>query len=91
MDCVTVKVHTPGVGQACGEGETIGWSVAEVWYLDLDHVIWRSSQSKDKYQFSIYCMLCMLYTGYNVIKIVCIYIYIHIHTYMHIRLHCLHP
>jgi hypothetical protein len=38
MDCVTVKVYTPGVGQACGEGETVGWSVAEVWYLGLDHV-----------------------------------------------------
>jgi hypothetical protein len=33
-----VKVYTPGVEKACGEGETIGWTTAEVWYLSLYHV-----------------------------------------------------
>jgi hypothetical protein len=34
----------------------------------------RYSQSKDKYQFSIHCMLRILHIGYNVIRIDCIYI-----------------
>jgi hypothetical protein len=34
----------------------------------------RSSQSKDKYKFSIHYMLCILYKGYNIIRISCIYI-----------------
>ena len=38
MDYVTVKVYTLGVGQACGEGEIVGWSTIEVWYIGLDHV-----------------------------------------------------
>jgi hypothetical protein len=37
MDCVIEKVHTLGVGQACGEGETVGWSVAKVWYQSKRH------------------------------------------------------
>ena len=33
-----MKVYTPGVGKACGQGETVCWSAAEVWYLGLHHV-----------------------------------------------------
>ena len=61
MDCVTMKVYTLGVGQACGEGETIGWSTVEVWYLGLDHVdvegLLNQKISTILYLLYVFCIL----------------------------------
>jgi hypothetical protein len=82
-----VKVYTPGVGQACGEGETIGWSVVEVWYLGLDHVDVEGLLNQKISINSLFIVCCV-----SCIQVIMLLelLYIHIYT-LHICLHYLHP